>query len=132
MIPLERLFEVLQRDHPERREALQALYDYLRAIAKELWGDKQLSEPDWLQDAIQKAARSRYGSETDVRAEINPRTGEIRLQRLLQVVEHVENYATEVDLVEAQNRNPAARVGDFISEPLPPTLGMPDDHPGSR
>ena len=32
-----------------------------------------------MEDAIQKAARSRYGTETEVRAEINPKTGEIRL-----------------------------------------------------
>ena len=31
-----------------------------------------------MEDAIQKAARSRYGSETEVRAEINPKTGELR------------------------------------------------------
>ena len=91
------------------------------AVAREKSIDRQIVIAA-MEDAIQKAARSRYGSETDVRAEINPRTGEIRLQRLLQVVEHVENYATEVDLVEAQNRNPAARVGDFISEPLPPIV----------
>ena len=36
-----------------------------------------------MEDAIQKAARSRYGSETEVRAEINPKTGEMRLSRLL-------------------------------------------------
>ena len=40
-----------------------------------------------MEDAIQKAARSRYGQETDVRAEINPKTGEIKLQRLLKVSE---------------------------------------------
>ncbi|WP_334175776.1 transcription termination factor NusA [Pseudoxanthobacter sp.] len=73
-----------------------------------------------MEDAIQKAARSRYGSETEVRAEINPRTGEIRLQRLLQVVEHVENPATDIELIDAKNRNPAAQLGDFIAEPLPP------------
>ena len=40
-----------------------------------------------MEDAIQKAARSRYGSETEVRAEINPKTGEMRLSRLLLVAE---------------------------------------------
>jgi len=73
-----------------------------------------------MEDAIQKAARSRYGSETEVRAEINSKTGEIRLQRLLQVVEHVENVSTEISLGEAQDRNPEATLGDFIAEPLPP------------
>lgn len=73
-----------------------------------------------MEDAIQKAARSRYGTETEVRAEINAKTGEIRLQRLLQVVEVVENVSTEIVLTEAQVRNPEATLGDFIAEPLPP------------
>ena len=73
-----------------------------------------------MEDAIQKAARSRYGMETEVRAEINSKTGEIRLQRLLQVVEAVENVSTEIALQDAQTRNPEANIGDFIAEPLPP------------
>jgi N utilization substance protein A len=73
-----------------------------------------------MEDAIQKAARSRYGSETEVRAEINPKTGEMRLSRLLLVVEQVENDATQIALEEAKKRNPAAQVGDYIAEPLPP------------
>ena len=73
-----------------------------------------------MEDAIQKAARSRYGQETDVRAEINPRTGEIKLQRLLKVVDEIENPATDILVVDARRRNPAAQVGDFIAEPLPP------------
>ncbi|HZP21393.1 MAG TPA: transcription termination factor NusA [Bauldia sp.] len=73
-----------------------------------------------MEDAIQKAARSRYGSETDVRAEINPKTGEIKLQRLLKVSEQIENPATDILVEDARRRNPAAQVGDFIAEPLPP------------
>ena len=73
-----------------------------------------------MEDAIQKAARQRYGSETDVRAEINPKTGEIRLQRLLKVVEQIDNPATDIPLEDARARNPAAQLGDFIAEPLPP------------
>ena len=63
------------------------------AVAREKSIDRQIVIAA-MEDAIQKAARSRYGSETDVRAEINPRTGEIKLQRLLQVVENVENFST--------------------------------------
>ena len=51
-----------------------------------------------MEDAIQKAARSRYGSETEVRAEINPKTGEMRLSRLLLVVDQVENDSTQIAL----------------------------------
>jgi transcription termination/antitermination protein NusA len=73
-----------------------------------------------MEDAIQKAARSRYGSETEVRAEINPKTGEMRLSRLLLVVDQVENDSTHISLEDAKKRNPAAQVGDYIAEPLPP------------
>ena len=73
-----------------------------------------------MEDALQKAARSRYGSETEVRAEINPKTGEIRFSRLMLVVDQVESDATQITLADAQKKNPAAQVGDWIAETLPP------------
>ncbi|MGD9827291.1 MAG: transcription termination factor NusA [Hyphomicrobiaceae bacterium] len=73
-----------------------------------------------MEDAYQKAAKSRYGAENDIRAEIDPKTGELKLQRLLQVVEVVENDATQISLADAKRRNPAANVDDFITEMLPP------------
>jgi transcription termination/antitermination protein NusA len=73
-----------------------------------------------MEDAIQKAARSRYGSETEVRAEINPKTGEMRLSRLLLVADLVENDAIHISVEDARRRNPAAQVGDYIAEQLPP------------
>jgi len=73
-----------------------------------------------MEDAMQKAARSRYGQETEVRAEINPRTGEVHFSRLLLVVDEVENDATQIILTDALKRNPAAKVGDWIAETLPP------------
>ncbi len=89
------------------------------AVAREKVIDRQIVISA-MEDAIQKAARSRYGSETNIKAEINPKTGEIRLTRLRQVVEALENPAAEITVEEARERNPAAQVGDFISEPLPP------------
>ena len=73
-----------------------------------------------MEDALQKAARSRYGQETEVRAEINPKTGEIRFSRLMLVVDLVENDATQITLEDARKKNPAAQVGDWIAETLPP------------
>ena len=60
-----------------------------------------------MEDAIQRAAKSRYGAENEIRAEIDVKTGEMRLNRLLLVVEKVENEATEISLAEAQRRAPA-------------------------
>jgi N utilization substance protein A len=73
-----------------------------------------------MEDAIQKAAKSRYGSENEIRAEIDPKTGEIRLARLLEVVDEVVQDAIEISLKDARKRNPEANIGDFIAEPLPP------------
>jgi transcription termination/antitermination protein NusA len=73
-----------------------------------------------MEDAIAKAARSRYGSETDVHAEINSKTGELRLSRHLLVVEAIESPASQISLEDARRRNPAAQVGDTIADTLPP------------
>ncbi|MFN0023884.1 MAG: transcription termination factor NusA [Parvularculaceae bacterium] len=89
------------------------------AVAREKSIDKALVI-EAMEDALGRAARSRYGHETLVKAEINQQTGEMRLWRLLEVVEAVENDATQISLKEAQQKNPEASVGAFISEPLPP------------
>ena len=73
-----------------------------------------------MEDAIQRAARSRYGSENEIKAEIDPATGEISLARLLEVIDDVDNEATQISTADAKRRNPAAQPGDFIAEPLPP------------
>jgi N utilization substance protein A len=73
-----------------------------------------------MEDAIAKAARSRYGAETDIHAEINSKTGDLRLSRHLLVVDLVENPATQISLTDARKHNPAALLGDSISDTLPP------------
>jgi len=73
-----------------------------------------------MEDAIAKAARSRYGIETDVHAEIDPKNGELRLLRHMLVVETVENSSNQISQEDARRRHPAAQVGDTIADPLPP------------
>src|SRR5881394_118614 len=75
---------------------------------------------DAMEQAIQKAGRSKYGLEYDIRAEIDRRNGEIRLLRFREVVDTVENEATQMPLVAAQRLNAEAEIGDFITDPLPP------------
>ena len=89
------------------------------AVAREKSIDREIVI-DAMADAIQKAARSRYGSELNIRVDINPKSGEIRLQRLLEVVETVDDYTTQIALELARDRNPDAQIGDFIADPLPP------------
>jgi N utilization substance protein A len=73
-----------------------------------------------MEQAIQKAGRSKYGQEYDIRAEIDRKSGEIRLLRFREVKDPVENEATQIPLVEAKRFNPEAELGDFITDPLPP------------
>ncbi|WP_306117358.1 MULTISPECIES: transcription termination factor NusA [unclassified Roseitalea] len=89
------------------------------AVAREKLIDKDIVIGA-MADAIQKAAKSRYGQETNVRADINARTGEIKLQRLMEVVEELENTDNQIALADARAKNPDAQLGDFIAEPLPP------------
>ena len=89
------------------------------AVAREKSIDKQVVVAA-MEEAIQKAAKSRYGQDNEIKAEIDPKTGETRLHRLRLVVDKIENEATEITLDEAQIRNPAAQTGDLIAEPLPP------------
>ncbi len=73
-----------------------------------------------MEEAIAKAARSRYGSETEVRAEIDPKSGELHLSRHMLVVDAVENPAFQITIEEARRHHPAAQVGDTIADKLPP------------
>src|SRR5436305_1263713 len=73
-----------------------------------------------MEDAIAKAARSRYGSETEVHAEIDPKTGELRLARHMLVADTVENSSNQISLEDARRRHPAAQIGDTIADTLPP------------
>ena len=70
--------------------------------------------------AIQKAARSRYGFEHDIRAQIDRKTGAITLERYREVVDEVENEVTQLTVEEAQAYKKGAVAGDFIIDVLPP------------
>jgi N utilization substance protein A len=73
-----------------------------------------------MEQAIQKAGRSKYGHEHDIRARIDRKTGDIHLARYIEVVEIVENEATQVSLASQLRRKPETKVGDVIVDPLPP------------
>jgi len=73
-----------------------------------------------MEQAIQKAGRSKYGHENDIRAEIDRSSGEIRLARYMEVAEAVENEATQLTLDEARKCKADAELGEFLVDPLPP------------
>lgn len=95
------------------------LLQIAEAVAREKTIDKKIVI-DAMAEAIEKAAKSRYGLETNIRVDISEQTGEIKLQRLLEVVENVVDYDTQIDLPGARVKNEAAKIGDHIGELLPP------------
>src|ERR1700730_5903457 len=117
------------RDHYrlESENSMDTTVTYARPellqVADSVARDKGIDRDEVLEameQAIQKAGRSKYGQEYDIRAEIDRRNGEIRLLRFREVAEAIENEATQIGLVEAQRLNPEAEIGDFITDPLPP------------
>jgi len=72
--------------------------------------------------AIQKAAKTRFGSENDIRAKIDRENGDISLHKVLTIVDSAENLDTEISLENAQKleNKEDAKVGDEIYELLPP------------
>jgi len=72
-----------------------------------------------MEDALQRGAKARYGAENDIRAKIDAKSGEVRLWRVLEVVEDPENLFTQIALHDAVRREPGAVIGDFIVDPLP-------------
>ena len=89
------------------------------AVAREKSIDKQIVISA-MANAIEKAAKSRYGQETNVHVQVDAKTGEINLKRLLEVVDHVEDYNTQIALELARDKEPSIELGDYVSEPLPP------------
>ncbi|MGV3651287.1 MAG: NusA N-terminal domain-containing protein, partial [Devosia sp.] len=67
------------------------------AVAREKSIDRMIVI-EAMQDAMEKAAKARYGSETEIRVEINPRSGETRMWRLLEIVETVEEPGRQTSL----------------------------------
>ena len=88
------------------------------AVATEKMIDKSIVI-EAMEEAIQKSARNRYGAENDIRAKLDPRTGDLRLWRVVEVVEEVEDYFKQVDIKAAEKLQPGAKVGDYIVDPLP-------------
>ena len=95
----------------------------LIAIANSVASEKMIDKAiviEAMEDAIQRAARSRYGAENDIRAKLDPNTGDLRLWRVVEVVEAVDDYFKQVDVKGAQKLQKDAALGDFIVDPLPP------------
>ncbi|AHC73298.1 transcription elongation factor NusA [Candidatus Endolissoclinum faulkneri L5] len=74
-----------------------------------------------MEQATQKAGRSKYGPDHDIRATIDRRTGDITLKRCTTVVDGgVEDESAEITLDQAKKIDPELKIGSVIEEQLPP------------
>ena len=92
-----------------------------KAVAEEKAIDKTIVI-EAMQEAIEKAAKSRYGQEHDIRALIDPETGEQTLMRVQTVVADVdiEDETQQITVTDAKKIDADLEIGDEITEELPP------------
>src|ERR1044071_3438013 len=89
------------------------------AVAREKLIDKGIVI-EAMEDAIQRAARARYGAENDIRAKLDAETGDLRLWRVLEVVEEPGNHSKEGDGRGRKKLKKGAMLALFFVDPLPP------------
>ncbi len=92
-------------------------------VAENVAREKSIDKEDVLQameEAIQKAARSKYGAERDIRALINRGNGAIKIEQFTEIVETIEDETNQMTLKEAIRRDPKLKIGDFYIQSLPP------------
>ena len=93
----------------------------VEAVANEKSIDKELVIGS-MESAIQKAALTKFGNDNNIEVIIDRESGEIRIQKVLEIVEKVEDSAREITLEEAQENDPKnknLKIGEKIFEELP-------------
>ena len=98
----------------------QELLRVVDSVANEKSIDKELILSS-METAIQRAAYSKFGSDNEIEAQIDRESGSIKIQKVLTIVEKVEDPAREVSLKDANTvkKNESLKVGDKIYEELP-------------
>ena len=99
----------------------QELLRVVDSVANEKSIDKELILTS-METAIQRAAYSKFGSENEIKAEIDRKSGNIKIQKVLTIVEKVDDTAREISLKDAKSLKETSdtlKVGDKIYEELP-------------
>ncbi|AHD11246.1 transcription termination factor NusA [Phaeobacter gallaeciensis] len=91
------------------------------AVAREKMIDPALVV-DAMEESLARAAKSRYGSEMDIRVSIDRKTGRATFTRVRTVVEDdaLENYQAEMTVEQAKQYMADPSVGDVFVEEVPP------------
>ena len=92
----------------------------VEAVANEKSIDKELVI-DSMESAIKRAALTKFGNDNNIEVNIDRESGDIKIQKVLEIVESVEDAAREINLADAQKiyNKKEFKVGEKIYEELP-------------
>ena len=100
----------------------QELLRIVDAVANEKSIDKELVIGS-MESAIQKAALTKFGNDNNIEVIIDRESGDIKIQKVLDIVEKIEDPAREITLDDAKKikskNNDELKIGDKIFEELP-------------
>ena len=100
----------------------QELLRIVDAVANEKSIDKELVIGS-MESAIQKAALTKFGNDNNIEVIIDRESGDIKIQKVLDIVEKVEDSAREITLNDAKKIDTKSadelKIGDKIFEELP-------------
>ena len=99
----------------------QELLRIVDSVANEKSIDKELVIGS-MESAIQKAALTKFGNDNNIEVIIDRESGDIKIQKVLDIVEKVEDPSKEINLNDAKKINLTSndlKVGDKIYEELP-------------
>ena len=92
----------------------------VEAVATEKSIDREIILSS-MESAIEKAAKTKFGLDNNIRATINRESGDISLHKVLKIVETPINFNTEISLEHAieKEKKENVKIGDEIFEQLP-------------
>ena len=93
----------------------------VEAVANEKSIDKELVIGS-MESAIQKAALTKFGNDNNIEVVIDRESGDIKIRKVLEIVEKVEDSAREITFEDAKKidpKNKDLKVGEKIFEELP-------------
>ena len=105
------------------KEELSVVRPELLQIAEAVARDKSIEQTiviEAMEQAIQSVAKKKYGQDLEVKATIDEKTGEIKINRVLHVVNDIENSSNQISLEQGKEYDSNAKLGDTIFDPLPP------------
>ena len=105
------------------KEEMSVVRPELLQIAEAVARDKSIEQHiviEAMEQAIQSVAKKKYGQDLEVKASIDEKTGEIKITRLLHIVEEIEDSSNQISLIQGKSFNKDAKLGDTIYDPLPP------------